>query len=47
MLADLWPTYGLRIHTPRSTLRLPDAEELAVLAQVASEVCTSPARGRS
>ena len=36
MLSDLWPTYALRIHTPRLTLRLPDGEELAALAQVAA-----------
>ncbi len=34
MLSELWPTYALRIHTPRLTLRLPDENELAALAQV-------------
>ena len=42
MLSDLWPTYSLRIHTPRLTLRLPDAEELAVLAQVAADGVHEP-----
>lgn len=36
MLADLWPTYALRIHTPRLTLRIPDEGELAALAEVAA-----------
>ena len=42
MLSDLWPTYGLRIHTPRLTLRLPDEKELAVLAQVAADGVHKP-----
>lgn len=36
VLADLWPTYALRIHTPRLTLRVPDEGELAALAEVAA-----------
>lgn len=36
MLADLWPTYALRIHTPRLSLRLPQEGELAALADVAA-----------
>lgn len=35
MLADLWPTYGLRIRTPRLCLRLPTPDELAALAELA------------
>jgi RimJ/RimL family protein N-acetyltransferase len=35
MLADLWPTYALRIHTPQLCLRLPGLEELATLAELA------------
>ena len=37
MLAELWPTYALRIRTPRLTLRLPDENELAALAEVAAQ----------
>ena len=36
MLADLWPAYALRVRTPRLTLRLPDPEELAALADLAA-----------
>ena len=42
MLSDLWPTYALRINTPRLTLRLPDEHELAVLAQVAADGVHKP-----
>ena len=42
MLSDLWPTYALRIHTSRLTLRLPDSEELAALAQVAADGVHKP-----
>lgn len=42
MLSDHWPTYALRIHTPRLTLRLPDASELATLAQVAFDGVHEP-----
>lgn len=37
LLADVWPTFGLRITTPRLTLRLPDDGELAALAALAAE----------
>ncbi|MFJ8044134.1 GNAT family N-acetyltransferase [Kitasatospora sp. NPDC096147] len=37
MLADLWPTYGLTIHTPRLELRLPREAELCALARLAGE----------
>ncbi len=42
MLSDLWPTYALRIHTPRLTLRLPDENELAALAQVVADGVHKP-----
>lgn len=42
MLADLWPTYALRIHTPRLTLRIPDESELAALAEVAAAGVHAP-----
>jgi RimJ/RimL family protein N-acetyltransferase len=42
MLVDLWPTYGLRIHTPRLVLRLPDEQELAELAEVAANGVHAP-----
>lgn len=42
MLADLWPTFALRIQTPRLTLRLPDETELATLASVAAEGIHEP-----
>jgi RimJ/RimL family protein N-acetyltransferase len=35
MLADFWPTYRLRITTPRLQLRLPSQDELAQLAELA------------
>lgn len=35
MLADLWPTYRLRITTSRLQLRLPNEAELAQLAELA------------
>ena len=35
VLADLWPTYGLRIRTSRLQLRLPNDVEVAALAEVA------------
>ena len=37
VLADLWPTFGLVLTTPRLTLRLPSEAELTDLAQVAAE----------
>jgi RimJ/RimL family protein N-acetyltransferase len=36
VLADAWPTFALRIHTPRLTLRLPAEDELPTLAEVAA-----------
>lgn len=36
VLADHWPTFALRIHTPRLVLRLPDGDELAALADLAA-----------
>jgi len=36
VLTDLWPTFALRITTPRLTLRLPCESELPVLAEVAA-----------
>ena len=36
VLADLWPTLGLRLETPLLTLRIPNDDELAVLAEVAA-----------
>lgn len=35
MIAELWPTFALRIRTPRLCLRLPELEELAALAELA------------
>jgi RimJ/RimL family protein N-acetyltransferase len=37
VLSDLWPTYRLRITTPRLELRLPHDEELAQLAALAGQ----------
>jgi RimJ/RimL family protein N-acetyltransferase len=42
VLSDLWPTFALRIHTPRLTLRLPDENELAALAQVVADGVHKP-----
>ncbi len=42
MLADLWPTYGLRIRTPRLCLRLPNLDELAALAELAGRGVHQP-----
>lgn len=42
MLADLWPTYGLRISTPRLCLRLPDIEEVVELAELAGQGVHAP-----
>lgn len=41
-MSDLWPTYALRIHTPRLTLRLPNENELATLAWVVAEGVHEP-----
>lgn len=37
-LAAIWPLYGLSIHTPRLTLRIPLDVEIAELAQVARDI---------
>jgi hypothetical protein len=37
MLADLWPTFGIRIATPRLAMRLPNEVELVQLAELASQ----------
>lgn len=42
MLNDLWPVFGLRICTPRLTLRLPDEGELAGLAALAGRGVHEP-----
>lgn len=42
MLADHWPTYALRIHTPRLCLRLPTDDELAALANLAAQGVHAP-----
>lgn len=42
VLVDLWPTYALRIRTPRLTLRIPDDREVAALAQVAAAGVHAP-----
>jgi len=42
VLADLWPTYRLRITTPRVQLRLPDESELAELAALAGRGIHAP-----
>jgi len=42
VLADLWPMFALRIRTPRLTLRLPDENEIAALAQVAADGLHEP-----
>ncbi|MER5558029.1 MULTISPECIES: GNAT family N-acetyltransferase [unclassified Streptomyces] len=39
-----WPLYGLRIHTPRLELRLPEGELLSELAQVAADGLHEPDR---
>lgn len=44
MLIDHWPLLGLRLRTPRLELRLPAAEELAELADVAARGVHDPAR---
>jgi len=42
VLADLWPMFALRIRAPRLTLRLPDENEIAALAQVAADGLHEP-----
>lgn len=44
MLVDHWPLLGLRLSTPRLELRLPDEDELAELAELASEGVHEPDR---
>ncbi|GLZ00293.1 GNAT family protein [Actinoplanes sp. NBRC 103695] len=43
MLTDHWPIAGLRLTTPRLELRVPDAEDLAALADVAARGVHDPA----
>ncbi|MGZ4468066.1 MAG: hypothetical protein ACXVXE_16840 [Nocardioidaceae bacterium] len=40
MLSDQWPTYHVRITTPRLQMRLPDDAELSRLADLAGQACT-------
>ena len=42
MLADLWPTFGLVLTTPRLTLRLPSEDQLVALAEVAANGVHGP-----
>lgn len=35
MLTDLWPTFALRVRTPRLELRLPSEDEVVALAELA------------
>ena len=42
MLADLWPTFGLSLSTPRLILRLPPAVELEELARLAADGVHGP-----
>jgi RimJ/RimL family protein N-acetyltransferase len=42
VLADLWPTFGLELTTPRLRLHLPSEDELAALAQLAGEGVHGP-----
>lgn len=44
MLADLWPTYRLRVTTPRLQLRLPTDAELSQLAALAGEGVHHPSQ---
>ncbi|MFG2908539.1 GNAT family N-acetyltransferase [Kitasatospora sp. NPDC048286] len=44
MLTDHWPLLGLRLHTPRLELRLPDDDELAALADLAAAGVHEPDR---
>ncbi len=43
MLADLWPTFGLSLTTPRLVLRLPSDAELEALARLAATGVHGPA----
>lgn len=42
MLADLWPTFGIVLTTPRLTLRLPTEDELVALAELAADGVHAP-----
>lgn len=42
MIADVWPTFGLVLTTPRLTLRLPSEDELVALARLAAEGVHGP-----
>lgn len=42
MLADLWPTFGIVLTTPRLSLRLPTEGELVTLAELAAEGVHAP-----
>ena len=42
MLADLWPTFGLVLTTPRLVLRLPTEPELTALAELAGDGVHGP-----
>ncbi|MFC1407957.1 GNAT family N-acetyltransferase [Streptacidiphilus sp. N1-12] len=44
MLNHHWPLFGLHVRTPRLELRLPDAEELAELGDLAARGVHDPAR---
>ena len=44
MIAEHWPLFGLRLHTPRLELRLPDLDDLAQLAEVAAAGVHDPGR---
>ena len=43
MLTDVWPLFGLVLHTPRLELRSPSLEQLAALAELADEGVHDPA----
>jgi len=42
MLADLWPTFALRLSTPRLELRIPSEAEIVALAHVAADGVHAP-----
>ena len=42
MSPDLWPTYGLRLTTPRLALHLPSEDELSALARLAAAGVHAP-----
>ena len=43
MISDWWPLFGLRLHTPRLELRVPDLDDLAALAELAAAGVHDPA----